>query len=271
MSLQPIYKAENLNPAYHLRYSWTGWPSEGTFPKLPAETFFASISPAWELDGLRLLESRWAPDMIQLSFSTKPDVAPVFVAARAKGRLQHALREAGQPCPFSRKLSLRSVGDNTTQIVTDYISRQVAKSDYVDPRFKDFLSRFTREDSAVDLSQPTATVSGRYWYNLHLVLVVSDRFPIVAEAAQTTIRDRCFVIAAKKGYAVRALSLMPDHLHLAAWQHRAISAGDRLGVSEQSGIRAWTECCVGSQLLRGNIWGIRHAGDSVACTRSQVA
>lgn len=215
MSLQPIYKAENLNPAYHLRYSWTGWPSEGTFPKLPSEKFLASISPAWELDGLRLLESRWAPDMIQLSFSTKPDVAPVFVAARAKGRLQHALREAGQPCPFSRKVSLRSVGDNTTQIVTDYISRQVAKSDYVDPRFKDFLSRFTVEYSAVDLSQPTATVSGRYWYNLHLVLVVSDRFPVVAEAALTTIRDRCFVIAAKKGYAVRALSLMPDHLHLA--------------------------------------------------------
>ena len=107
------------------------------------------------------------------------------------------------------------MGDNTTQIVTDYISRQVAKSDYVDPRFKDFLNRFTVEDSAVDLTQPTATVSGRYWYNLHLVLVVSDRFPIAAEAALTTIRDRCFVIAAEKGDAVRALSLMPDHLHLA--------------------------------------------------------
>ena len=97
MSLQPIYKAENLNPAYHLRYSWTGWPSEGVFPKQPSETFLASIGPAWEQDGLRLLESRWAADMIQLSFSTRPDVTPVFVAARAKGRLQHALREAGQP------------------------------------------------------------------------------------------------------------------------------------------------------------------------------
>ncbi len=215
MALQPIYKAENLNPAYHLRYSWTGWPSEGAFPKPPSETFLESIAPAWEQDGLRLLEPRWATDMIQLSFSTKPEVAPVFVAARAKGRLQHALRVAGQPCQFSRKVSLRSVGDNTTQVVTEYIGRQVSKSDYVDPRFKEFLQRFTVEDSAVDLSQPTATLSGRYWYNLHLVLVVSDRFPITAEAALTTIRDRCFVIATKKGYAVRALSVMPDHLHLA--------------------------------------------------------
>jgi hypothetical protein len=41
------------------------------------------------------LESHCVDDKIQLTFSTTPAVSPVFLAGRAKGRLQHALRQAG--------------------------------------------------------------------------------------------------------------------------------------------------------------------------------
>ena len=87
MAPQPIYEAHHLRPAYHLRYAWSGWPSGTCFPEPPSENFLRDIAPAWENYGMRLLEPRWSKDMIQLSFSTKPDVSPVLVAARAKGRL----------------------------------------------------------------------------------------------------------------------------------------------------------------------------------------
>jgi hypothetical protein len=44
----------------------------------------------WETDGLRLLESRCSTEMAQMTFSAKPEVAPVLATSRVKGRLQHA-------------------------------------------------------------------------------------------------------------------------------------------------------------------------------------
>ncbi len=56
--------------------------------------------------------------------SVKPHVAPLFLVARLKGRLQHALREAGTPVDFSRKLSVRSLGDVVSAEVEQYIRNQ---------------------------------------------------------------------------------------------------------------------------------------------------
>jgi len=56
---------------------------------------------------------------------------------------------------------------------------------------------------------------GRYWYNLHIVLVVDERNRISDRRTLATIRDGCFRIAAKKGHSIARLALVPDHLHLA--------------------------------------------------------
>jgi hypothetical protein len=77
----------------------------------------------WEQDGLRLLEYRWLPDKVQLLFSATPEIAPTTIAARAKGRLDHALRLAGLSMPFSRKIAVRSIGDNTRRDVEAYIAQ----------------------------------------------------------------------------------------------------------------------------------------------------
>jgi len=216
MTLQPVYTADNLSePAYHLRYMWSGWPSSGEFPDEPSQDTFAEIDSAWETDGMRQLETNWQPEMIQFTFSVEPQVSPVLFAARVKGRLQHALRAAGTPVKFSRKLGVRSIGDNTTAEVQAYIQRQVKKERFADPRFAQLLDEFTFIDSDVDLSQPTPSGSGRYWYNLHLVLVVEERDRFSDRASLTTIRDRTRQIAAKRGYAISTLSVMPDHMHAA--------------------------------------------------------
>lgn len=213
-SPRALYEPSQVDGAYRLRYSWTGWPSGKTFENTPAE-ILDEIVPLWEQDGLRLLEKRWAADKIQLLFSATPATSPVFLAARAKGRLDHALRAAGLQMRFSRKVAVRTIGDNTRKDVEGYIERQVAKERFADPRFEATMRQFTVVDPSVDLSVAGESARGRYWYNLHLVLVVVERYRIVDAKRLGTIRDWCFKIAEKKGYAISRLSVMPDHLHIA--------------------------------------------------------
>ncbi len=150
MQQLPLYQVEEDKIAYHLRYTWTGWASSGGLPDVDWE----AIKPHWETDGLRLLESRYTPREVQLAFSALPNISPVFVATRAKGRLQHAIRTAGGRFEgFSRKVTVRSVGDNTTSEVEAYIARQVTKERFVDPRFAAEMAKYTICCPTVDLRQ----------------------------------------------------------------------------------------------------------------------
>ena len=216
MTFQPIYSPDEVSsPAYHLRYTWSGWPSLSTFPDVPSEEFFQELDTLWEDDGMRQLERSWSAELIQFTFSVKPQVSPVFFTSRVKGRLQHALRKSDRPTKFSRKVGFRGIGDNHTAEVEAYIERQVVKEAFVDPRFAEFLKQFTVTDPNVRLDQPTETNSGRYWYNLHLVLVVEHRNRFIDKESLRTIDHWCSRIAKKKGYAISTRSVMPDHLHLA--------------------------------------------------------
>src|SRR5690349_16929439 len=117
MRPEPCYRAEELRPAYQLRYGWTGWPSGKTFPSDLLAQVLPEVAPEWESDGLRVLESSLSSERIQLTLSATPQVSPVTLAARVKGRLQHHCRLRGAPVDFSRKLAVRSVGDPTRAAV----------------------------------------------------------------------------------------------------------------------------------------------------------
>jgi len=213
----PLYSGSNVHPAYEIRYAWTGWPSRRgePFPGQPPDGLFATLKQAWEPDGLRLLEHHWTEEAIQLILSTKPDVAPVVCAARIKGRLQHVLRTLGCPRKFSRKVALRTVGHNARKDVERYVRRQVSNEGFADARFAERLKAYHRCPPDVDLAAPSVTSSGRYWFNLHLVLVTAGRYRLGEDATFENLSTECMAIARKKGYAVSELSIMPDHLHLA--------------------------------------------------------
>jgi REP element-mobilizing transposase RayT len=212
---EPLYRPTDLRPAYQLRYGWTAWPSEGPFPTDLLTRVLPEIAPEWKADGLRVLESAVAPQSVQLTLSTTPQVSPVTLAARVKGRLQHHCRRQGTPIEFSRKLAVRSLGDPTRAQVEAYIRNQVPNEPLADERFRDLLSMMTVVNRQVDLAQPTASHSGRYWYNLHLVLVVRERYRIGEAATLETIRDTALRVCVKKGYGVSTLAVLPEHLHLA--------------------------------------------------------
>ena len=215
MNPRPRYVGKDLNPAYCLRYSWTGWPSAPRFENSPDDAVLESLRDSWEADGMRLLEWKWTEKQIQLTFSTTPAVSPVFLASRAKGRLQYTLRKASVPERFSRKLSVRSIGDNTTGDVEDYIKKQVRKESFVDAVFAGKMQKLIFVAPEVDLSKPSLSGSGTYWYNLHLVLVVEGRSRIADLNRLSQLREGALRISEKKRYGVSTLSVMPDHLHVA--------------------------------------------------------
>ena len=214
MPLTALYDGRNVEPAYQLRYGWTSWPSPGQ--QFPAQLphLLPQLAVAWEADGLRLLEHCCTPGQVQLTFSTKPDLPPVFVAARAKGRLQYMLRQSGQQVPFSRNLALRSIGDVRREQVERYVRSQVASAPWAGTEFARRMEEFTVVNPRVDLCRPTETERGRYWYNLHLVLVCEERHQTGDVRRLAKIRDQALRIAEHKGHCVACLSVMPDHLHV---------------------------------------------------------
>lgn len=213
MENTPIYRTIEF-PAYQLRYNWTGWPSGGRLPK-PPEDFFQALATHWELDGIRPLEWEWTPERIQLLCSVKPMVSPVRFTQRVKGRIQNALRKVGAPTQFKRKLAFRSVGNNTRQAVEQYIAEQVTKAGFVDERFASMIRQFTTSNPNVSLANPTITSHGRYWYNLHVVLVTDERRKFTDVASLTRLANGCDDIAKENNYLLSRMSIMPDHLHLA--------------------------------------------------------
>ena len=150
-----------------------------------------------------------------MTFRAGPDASPVFITARAKGRLQHALRRAGTSCDFSRKVALRSLGDNQSDVVENYLREQTIRADLADERYRATLREAGIEDATVDLSAPAETHSGRYWYNLHLVAVTQDRVRVGREDFLYKIRDGVLAWAREMDCRLRSLALMPDHIHLA--------------------------------------------------------
>jgi len=212
----PLYTNQDIRPAFHLRYTWTGWPTEGTnFPAQPCDAFFHELDRAWTTDNLKRISMQWSADEIQLAFSTIPTVAPTLFVARVKGRLQHALRLAGTLVKFSRKVAFRSIGDNHTADVEDYIAQQIDKEQFVDSRFAAMLKRFTVIHESVALNQSSESNSGRYWYNLHVVLVVADRARIRSEADFAKLDRALVATATKHQYQLAVRAWMPDHLHMA--------------------------------------------------------
>jgi REP element-mobilizing transposase RayT len=193
-----------------------------------------------------LLELRAHPDRIQMLFSVTPHVSPIFFTQRVKGRLQHALHAAGTPMTFSRKVAFRSLGENTSETVAQYIQGQVGKEEWSDPRYREILQQFTVRPADVRLEEASETNSGRYWYNLHVVLVVAGRDRITNPAVLTALRDTAFATAEAEGHCIAACAIMPDHVHLSLRgnlerkpQEIALAFQNRL--AHAAGCRVWQD------------------------------
>ncbi len=211
-----LYEAANTHRPHSLAYSWSAWPQKGTaLPvDLPGPTR-SDLGSAWRKDGMELQSLKLESTGVLATFRVDPTVSPVFCAGRAKGRLQHALRSAGNPCAFSRKVSVRALGHNITSAVVHYVRDQLAHVDLADPRYRDELGRSAFEELSVDLNQPVELRRSRYWYGLHLVLVTAERYRMGGDAFLPRLRDALADAVHRTGSQLRSIAIMPDHVHLA--------------------------------------------------------
>jgi REP element-mobilizing transposase RayT len=216
-------RSRRTDLVHRIAYSWTGWPKRERLPPLPGGDFLAALDAAWASDGLRRIAQRWQDDLVQFTFEAPGDVSPEFVAGRAKGRLDHALRQAGWRHGFERKVAVRSLGENTLEVVLCYIARQLDRADLADPRYVSSLAEAAWEDGDIDLEEPVASDFGRYWYNLHLVAVTNGRWrigredflPKVTAAVKSWSEQLGSGAAGREKPGVHSLAVMPDHVHLA--------------------------------------------------------
>jgi len=215
--MQPFYhmmvRPRRMPLVHRLLYTWDGWPSGSS--SLPSQPDLSSIDPLWLGDGFRRLGCRWSRDLVQMSFEVEPAVSPAFFAMRVKGRIDHAMRQSGTPVQWSRKVGVRSLGENTDVVVEHYLSLQQRRGDFADPRYGQTLAEFSREYPSVRLDDPAESARGRYWYNLHLVAVTGRRWRMGREDFLPKIASAIPAWAEAEGIGLKSMSFMPDHVHLA--------------------------------------------------------
>ena len=210
------YSSHNLETVHDIHYSWCGWPmAGGQFPDAAPAGLFEQLDAAYEPDGLRLESHRWSSDAIQMTVAAQTDRAPIWISQRLKGRLDHALRRMGAPVSFSRKVSLRAIGHNRNEVVDRYVRDQLKHIELADPRYRATLADVAIHNPSVDLSEPTTSGHGRYWYNLHAVFVVAQRYRVGELGFLDRLRERILEVSGDQGCALRRVAIMPDHMHVA--------------------------------------------------------
>ena len=242
----PRYSNHNLHPPHDIHYSWTGWPSGSEFPATPPAGLIEDLSAALKTDAMEVESLTWTPGQIHLTVAASPDSAPLWIAQRLKGRLDHALRKRGAVVSFSRKVSLRAIGHNRTPVVEQYVRDQLAHVDLADPRYRETLASVAVNDPSVDLSEPAVRGHGRYWYGLHIVFVVASRYRVGDRSFLDRLRGRIMDVSGSRGCALKRVAVMPDHLHVALRGNpesspSAIALGLQEATADVAGCRLWED------------------------------
>lgn len=209
--MHPIYTPHNVDPAYQLNWGLTLFWRDGA---VPDRHWLAALQGATEPDGVRVLKHRITPDgHSQFFVSTKPHVAPKDLIRSVKGRLQHELRPQA-PKAFQRNYCLRSIGAVKREVVEEYVASQLGHHRMADPNVQRRLAKFQRSYPHVDLKEPAFSSHGKYWYNLHLVIVNDQRWMEIREAVLEKLLETLERAASKHGHRLSRAALLPDHIHL---------------------------------------------------------
>ncbi len=205
---------------------------------------------AFKKESIHLLSTRYESDRLQALIEVKDSVPPAFLIQRLKGRLSHALKQAYPSFPgFSRHFFLRTLGQNTKSIVSNYIQSQVDNSDLVDPLYRQRMKELRYQQAEQVLADKTRH-QGIYDLFAHVGLVTGGRYRMFTPEARKVFDSLC-AAAETIDATPMDISMMPDHAHLLLRWPKGLSAEELLeGVKQASGNR----------LRRSAFW---HAGGYV--------
>jgi REP element-mobilizing transposase RayT len=197
--------------AYCLRYAYTCWLREGLIADV-VPSIFRRTEELLAGKELRVLRTRYVDKQIQLLVSAKPDQSAVEIAGCAKRMLSFAFSQLSVSASMLRKFSLRSVGENTSRDLEHYLLEQVNRRGYLDDRFSESLSRYTKR-YVHDMSQSVTTTHGRYWNDIHLVITSNDQYCVSHSKVWDELVTSSERWTKEQGHFLNSMSLLPDHIH----------------------------------------------------------
>ena len=112
-----------------------------------------------------------------------------------------------------------------TDTIQKYVATQLDRSGLADPRYINQLDSLKYTNELICLKNPQIVTHGRYWINMHLVLVVAGRYRLRGQALLKGVRESLIgwgndqlnplrKIEERGVPGIRSFSIMPDHLHL---------------------------------------------------------
>ena len=255
--MKPLYEPGARAHAV-LRFGWAGWPTSHTvFPRV-MESCLTMPSAAWEGNGMRLFEYEFGPKRVLMTFGVTPQVAPVLFTARAKGRLDYALRVAKVGVSFSRKVAMCSLGENHRVEVESYIQNQVDKEPLADPaapkhsgNSPSSIPRWTcrnqlRPRAALLVQPPSGARYRRPLADVRSALARQNPRPGISHRGEERIPHIPAV-----GHARPPAPLAPR-------QSGRFPGNDRARLSEQPSLRSRPVPGVAADLPCRDVWRVRH-------------
>jgi REP element-mobilizing transposase RayT len=206
------------------------WP--GVCPGLPPPP--ETVAP-FEADGIRILSTRFRRDRFQAVVEVEDSVAPSFLMQRLKGRLSYCLGKTHADFPrFSPHFFLRSLGQNTRDVVKQYVREQVDRSDLVDPLYRERMKKLRYMEEGEVMAEKTRH-RGVYDAFAHVVLITGGRYRMFSDEARKVFDALCGGVRELKAEPLE-ISMMPDHAHLLLRWPQGLSAEELLqGVKRESG------------------------------------
>ncbi len=169
-----------------------------------------ALQAACEEHNYHLLESSLEPDNLRCILSLRPQHSLSTVIQKIKRYLSHDLREqvAREPPLFERGYLARSVGRVRIAAVKQYLDNQSAHHGYsklVHPPVTNY-----RAATQIELNAEHG------WFDLshHFVFATRWRRSIFGSRLGRDLSSYWLRVAAKRGFAIDRISVLPDHTHL---------------------------------------------------------
>ena len=192
----------------------------------PSQTWQTELDSALDADGIRILESnRSSKGALLLLLTSQPQVKPLTIVQRVKGRLQHLLRSKS-PVKWHRNFRLTTLGDANIATVENYVATQLQHHKMASEFSQQNLADFAWEDPQVKLAEPIFSSHGQYVLGLHLVLVHSERWNCASRSFLEKSQRGILTTAKKYACSVSRLSILGDHLHATIRFHYDLAPGE---------------------------------------------
>lgn len=174
--------------------------------------------------GIRVLEANTNSKEAVLMASLGPDESVSTCVSKLKGQTTKWLREAmGLDSParlLSRSYFACSIGKNTRQAVEAYLAKQPRHHGYADrARPPVFVKEYPLSGADEERLQPK---HGRALIELHVCLSTLQRVGVFGSRTGEALADHWEGLGPAESHALRRISIVPDHTHLALRIHPAV-------------------------------------------------